>query len=83
MGLWVVRIPYSGTASIAIESDKKPDSDHYRAFLQAGEIDPGLPQFQSMKATVKKARPAEFSGIKKIQEKKLKSKKGFLEYIEK
>jgi hypothetical protein len=35
MAQWIVRIPYSGELSIAIESDKKPDSDFYRGYLQA------------------------------------------------
>ena len=70
MAFWVARIPFSGTASIAIDSDKKPNIDEFRAFLHRGEFDKGMPQYFTMKADVEKIDERMYRNIKRLMKRR-------------
>lgn len=70
MSYWVIRIPYSGTASIAMESDKKPKFDEFRSLLHRGEFDKGLPQYFTLKADIEEIDERQFKNIKRLMKQK-------------
>ena len=70
MAYWIIRIPYKGVASIAIESDKKPTSDQYRSYLQSREFDEGAPVYQSLRPEIEKANEQLYKRIKRKMKRK-------------
>jgi len=67
---WNIKIPYSGTISIAIESTEKPSSDVYRSYLQSRLFDEGIPTYQTSKAEIEEISEKQFNKIKQNSKRK-------------
>ena len=52
---WIAKVPYEGTAYIAIESEKEPTASELSRFIQRNEIDRGLPKYFTNKAEIEPA----------------------------
>ena len=62
---WIAKIQYTGTASVAIESDKRPSSDQIRNQLGSGKADKGTAHYNLMQMDVYKASEQEYRRVKK------------------